>query len=82
MMHFCHILANSADPDEMLLNAAYHLGLCCLPKYLFTGIQNEKFNVHAQFPNTRPVSAVGYWSDCRSRGCEFDPGPVPYFHGD
>ena len=21
-------------------------------------------------------------SDCRSRGLEFDPGPVPYFHGD
>ena len=21
-------------------------------------------------------------SDCRSRGCEFDPGPVPYFHGE
>ena len=20
--------------------------------------------------------------DCRSRGREFDPGPVPYFHGD
>ena len=19
--------------------------------------------------------------DCRSRGCEFDHGPVPYFHG-
>ena len=21
-------------------------------------------------------------SDCRSRGLEFDPGPVPYFRGD
>ena len=21
-------------------------------------------------------------SDCRSRGREFDPGPVPYFRGD
>ena len=35
------ILANSADPDEMLPNAAFHLGLHCLPKYLFTGIQKE-----------------------------------------
>ena len=26
------------------------------------------------------VSVCG--SDCRSRGGEFDPGPVPYFHGD
>ena len=23
-----------------------------------------------------------YMSDCRSRGREFDPGPVPYFRGD
>ena len=36
----------------------------------------------------RPRSAVGNVSgyrcvsDCRSRGCEFDPGPVPYFRGD
>ena len=36
------ILANSADPDEMLPNAAFHLGLQCLQKYLFTSIQNEK----------------------------------------
>ena len=37
---------------------------------------------------TGPGSAVGNMSgnrcesDCRSRGSEFDPGPVPYFHGD
>ena len=30
------ILANSADPDEMLPNAAFHLGLHCFPKYRFT----------------------------------------------
>ena len=35
-----------------------------------------------------PHSAVGnvsgyrWVSDCRSRGLEFDPGPVPYFRGD
>ena len=35
-----------------------------------------------------PRSAVGnvsgyrWVSDCRSRGREFDPGPVPYFRGD
>ena len=28
-------LANSADPDEMLHCVAFHLGLHCLPKYLF-----------------------------------------------
>ena len=38
---FC-ILANSADPDEMPPNAAFHLGLHCLPKYLFAGIQSKK----------------------------------------
>ena len=31
---------------------------------------------------TGPYSAVGNVSDCRFRGHEFDPGPVPYFHGD
>ena len=36
------IQANSADPDEMPPYAAFHLGLHCLPKYLFTGMQNEK----------------------------------------
>ena len=36
------ILANSADPDKMSPCAAFHLGLLCLPKYLFTCIQNEK----------------------------------------
>ena len=37
---------------------------------------------------TWPRSTVGNVSgyrceaDCRSRGREFDPGPVPYFRGD
>ena len=39
------IFAHSADPDknpdEMPSYATFHLGLHCLPKYLFTGIQNE-----------------------------------------
>ena len=26
--------------------------------------------------------AIRCVSDCRSRGREFDPGPVPYFRGD
>ena len=29
----------------------------------------------------RPCIAVGSESACRSRGRKFDPGPVPYFHG-
>ena len=35
-------LANNFDPDEMLHHAAFHLGLHCLSKHLFAGIQNEK----------------------------------------
>ena len=35
------IPANSADTDEMLPYAAFHLGLHCLPKYLLTGFKNE-----------------------------------------
>ena len=29
------VFANSADPDEMLNYAAFHLGLHCLQNYLF-----------------------------------------------
>ena len=35
------ILVNSADSDEMPPYVAFHLGLHCLSKYPFTGIQNE-----------------------------------------
>ena len=38
----CFILANSADPDEMQPYVVFHRGLHCLPKYLFTSIQNVK----------------------------------------
>ena len=34
------------------------------------------------YKSTGPRGAVGNVSDCRSRGCEFDPGLVPYFRGD
>ena len=30
----------------------------------------------------RNVSGYRCVSDCKSRGREFDPGPVPYFRGD
>ena len=54
----------------------------------------EKVQDWSGFPDwslaydTGPRSAVGNMSgnrcesDCRSRGSEFDPGPVPYFRGD
>ena len=35
----CFILKNSADPDEMPQCVAFHLGLHCLPKYMFQSLQ-------------------------------------------
>ena len=43
------ILVNSADPDEMPPYVAFHLGLHCLPKYLFTSYQNEKGQANLEF---------------------------------
>ena len=54
----------------------YSLSLTCIVEIAFHWYQ------------TGPRSAVGNVSgyrceaDCRSRGREFDPGPVPYFRGD
>ena len=53
-------------------------------------ITNQDVNTRylGSHPPFLMVSAVGYVSgyrcvsDCRSRGREFDPGPVPYFRGD
>ena len=52
----------------------------------------EQLKFHAQFSyvehensfiTSEPgVSGNRCESDCRSRGREFDPGPVPYFRGD
>ena len=36
------ISANSADPDEKLSFAVFHLGLHCLPITYLNSIQNEK----------------------------------------
>ena len=43
MIYFCpcFILAKSTDRDKIPLYEAIHLGIHCLPKYLFTGIQIE-----------------------------------------
>ena len=45
----------------------------------------HEYVTQEQFQNsnfrTGPCSLFGTESDCRSRGREFDPGPVPYFHG-
>ena len=36
------MLANSADPDEILHYETFNLGLHCLPKYLFRGFPVHK----------------------------------------
>ena len=36
------VIANNAGPDEMQQDAAFHLGLQSLPKYLFRGFQSSK----------------------------------------
>ena len=36
------VLANTANPDEMPHSAAFHVGLHCLQKYLFSGFQSTK----------------------------------------
>ena len=56
----------------------------------FTFVVDVIFNLRtfSQVFLTGPRSAVGNVSgyrceaDCRSRGYEIDPGPVPYFRGD
>ena len=63
------ISAKSVVPDEIQHYAAFHLGLHCLKK---TGPRSAVGN----------VSGYRCMSDCRSRGQEFDPGPVLYFRGD
>ena len=35
------ILTNTADPDEMQHYATFHLGIHCLPKCAFRGIQEK-----------------------------------------
>ena len=36
------MLAMSADPNEIPPHVAFHLGLLCLPKYLFLAVPRKK----------------------------------------
>ena len=40
---------NSVDPDEMQYYASFHLGLHCLPKYLFRGFPYTNLAVNLLF---------------------------------
>ena len=50
------ILTNSADPEQMPPLGVFHLGLHCLSKYLFTGIQNEKKRVNNLYGKCSKIS--------------------------
>ena len=71
----------------ILMNQSYH-GL--YPGFISGSLSKIQGFLKAilHFSMTGPRSAVGNVSgyrcvsDCRSRGREFDPGPVPYFRGD
>ena len=39
------VLASSVDPNEILHYAAFHLGIHCLPKYLFGGFSLQWVNL-------------------------------------
>ena len=47
-------------------------------------VEETLLNVPSAGPRSAVSNMSGYRcvSDCRSRGREFDPGPVPYFRGD
>ena len=49
-----------------------------------TNIPYMNFHLCLAGPRSAVGNVSGYRcvSDCRSRGREFDPGPVPYFRGD
>ena len=44
--------------------------------------QTDSFELKLPCSAVSNVSGHRCMSDCRSRGREFDPGPVPYFRGD
>ena len=56
-MKICFVLS---DSDGIPPNEAFHLGLHCLPKNLFAGIQNENGHKPSFFllPVTASVSSV------------------------
>ena len=53
----------------------------CFPlNYQYDHLKGENTTYNSE--SAGRLSAVGNVSDCRSRGCEFDPSPVPHFCGD
>ena len=38
-----YVLANTVNPNEMLIHAGFHLDIHCLPLYWFRGFQYTKY---------------------------------------
>ena len=65
-------IANREDSDQQGSKIAQEGLYLRLPQAAGTGLRSAVGN----------GSGYRCMSDCRSRGCEFDPGPVPYFRGE
>ena len=81
------------DALNASVNSYGHVGMVSSPYHTFLlgkfdYAVNQYFVHILSLVSDKPRSAVGNVSgyrcvsDCRSRGREFDPGPVPYFRGD
>ena len=69
----------NAEKQKLFLLSNYHmLFLSCL--YMCVN-QTVKILIKYRIGQS-VVSGYRCESDCRSRGCKFDPGPVIYFRGD
>ena len=89
LMYIYHFLGKSVNLSKFVIFSQIQILffsqclMSSLPLFL-----PEKTTTTIQDTYTGPRSAVGNVagyrcvSDCRSRGHEFDPGPVPYFRGD
>ena len=69
----------------MLIHAKKHVWFLYYHFAWQFSVYNKIFiNVFSAGPRSAVGNVSGYRcvSDCRSRGREFDPGPVPYFRGD
>ena len=69
--------ANSKDLDELLHHAAFHLGLRCLPKYLFRGFWSSKGPYWANLPKKRSIYNAKFLVGPQQQGIS-----EPIFYGD
>ena len=78
-----HLKENPLFDLDLWVKATRNVAQCPLHHVTYAPTEFELL-----LQSTGPRSAVGKVSgnrcetDCRSRGREFDPGPVPYFRGD